>query len=278
MSAEGSGNADMMEHEQQLSGEEAATAGGMTIRALSIELTNQYPAVTKRKYSSFLALYNIDITSVIPVRAKAEKWETTMAAVAQVMAVLIKRGLDSPTRLIFPVKQEKNVTAMREFETEISRFLTPQVIEDLEHVWTYWTETIAFASAIDAGVYKRNFYGPPHSIAWVEFIGIAVAVTKHCMISTKQHDTEYPMKLILKDVSRLRRWLRCYIRNDGFRRTDYDWGLCWQILNDDETEIPAESAFFKNTKTEEKFHFVEEPQLGMEDDEEEGEGEGEGRE
>ena len=277
MSAEGSGNADMMEHDQQLSGEEAATAGGMTIRALSIELTNQYPAVTKRKYSSFLALYNIDITSVIPVRAKAEKWESTMAAVAQVMAVLIKRGLDSPTRLIFPVKQEKNVTAMREFETEISRFLTPQVIEDLELVWTYWTETIAFASAIDAGVYKRNFYGPPHSIAWVEFIGIAVAVTKHCMISTKHHDTEYPMKLILKDVSRLRRWLRCYINPDGFRRSDTDWLFCWQILNEDETEIPAESGF-PDKKTKKRFHFVEEPQLGMEDDEEEGEGEGEGRE
>lgn len=85
-----------MEHEQQQNGENVATAGAMTLKALSVKLTDEYPAITKRKHPSFLIFYDVDMASVIPGRTKAEKSETTMTAFCANSGSLQPRRTRSP--------------------------------------------------------------------------------------------------------------------------------------------------------------------------------------
>jgi hypothetical protein len=159
-------------------------------------LTDEYPAITKRKHLSFLIFfYDVDMASVIPGRPNAEKSETTMAAVAQILAVFNLDGLGPPNGLVFSASQQKGgrdleVAAMEIFEKEVSKILTPEVIENLGHVWFILIETIEYASTIGAQVYGKNFYGPPHSIPWIEFIGIAVVVAKHYQLFSLKYDTD----------------------------------------------------------------------------------------
>jgi hypothetical protein len=257
------------EYDQQQNGERAATEGAMTMKTLSIKLTRDYPKVTKRKQSASPIFCNTDTASVIPGRPNAKKWETTMAAVAQIMAFLKPGEIGEPNTLIFPAvlydtdKRELERKEMDDFNKRDSKFLTLEVIHGLETVWHVWKTTIDHASAIGAQVYQKKFYGPPNSIPWIEFIGIAVIVTNHYLVYGQHHDLDtYAMTWVLSDVSRLRRWLRCKFKSDGFRRNDADWKVCWDIIEPGahDKEIPRVSVF-KESKTNQPFVFEDEPEL-----------------
>lgn len=264
-----------LECQQQQNDNLDTTEGATTMKALSNELTDQYPAITHRKQlvcaCPFYCIPNT--ATVISGRPKAEKWETTMAAIAQIIAVLKPGEIGNPNALVFPAVQNqcggrtREAANMAVFDTDASKFLTSEVIEDLRHVWYIWMETIRHASAIGAQVYEKRFYGPPHSIPWIEFIGIAVVMTKHYQIYGYDDSADaYPIKLVLADVSRLRRWLRCNLKSDGFRRSDADWAVCWDIINEtpgDEKQIPRVSAFKTEKNGTKLFRFQDEPELSI---------------
>jgi hypothetical protein len=72
------------------------------------------------------------------------------------------------------------------------------------------------------------------------------------------------LKLILNDVSRLRRWLRCKPKSDGFRRNNGDWRVCWDIIDEmpaNEKEIPNVNVF--KVGNNERFRFEDEPEPSM---------------
>ena len=247
----------------------------MKLKDLSIHLMERYPAITKRKYRTSYLHYKTDMTSVIHGRPSAEKYETIMAAVTQIMAMFsfIKKD---PSYLYFPTrtKREDEETAMEELNDEIN--LTPVIIAVLEEVWNLWDITIKYALHINVHVFDKGHYGLPKATPWIEFVAIAALIAKHREIYAnkfyKGEDGDkgvYPVMVILQDISRLRRWLRSHLNPAGYRRNNKDWQECWYIINRDRDdkdlvlEIPDRSRF-KDPEKGGPFVFAAEPKLEIE--------------
>ena len=193
-----------------------------------------------------------------------------MAALAQVYVFLYPGEIGLPNKLIYPAKagtgaQQAEAVARDTFNQENSYVLTQLVINHLEGVWEFWNQSIAHARSLGLHVYEKSFYGPPNCIPWIEFLGIATIIAKHHQIFHQyDNDDVYTTTMTCVDISRLRRWLRCKLSHDGFRRNDANWSQCWHIITIDKTDeeldiyIPRESVFKKDG---ENFVFQPEPEL-----------------
>lgn len=126
---------------------------------------------------------------------------------------------------------------MEIFEKEVSKFLTPEVVEDCGDMsgLSGWRPSNMLPPSVHRFT-ERTSTAHPTPSRGSSFIGIAVVVTKHYQLFGLKYDTDmYPINLILNDVSRLRRWLRCKLKSDGFRRNNADWRVCWDIID----EVPG---------------------------------------
>jgi len=253
-------------------GEMADARLNPTIEKLAKALTNHYAEIRARKFWATTSLDNADLARVIPNRKGYELWETTVAAIMQILAFSFAAQFDiNPAFLQYPVKKAEEGSkaeqkAIKAFDHKYASRLTPEVVERLIAVWDMWSSAMQYARIIGSRAFVEYGYGLPRGSPWIEFIGLATVMAKQyeklIEFGEMKPGAIYEMSRILIHVSWLRRWLRTKINPSGFRREQSHWNHCWDIVTlrvmKNGTVDIGKSRFMPA-----KFEFAPEPELDI---------------
>ena len=253
--------------------EEIEDAGrNRTLQKWATLFTKYYKEVATRKSSASTPRYNIDTTLVIASRPGRERWETTMAAMIQVIAFFFPKefGFD-PAKLQYPFKmketaeksadsEDSELKALGAWDQKYAHLLSLEVYQRLNTVWDIWNQVIQHAQEISSRAFAKDGYGRVHGSPWIEFVGLATVVAKHYKNMVNLNDSkpgaDYDKSRFLIHISFLRRYLRSNINKSGFRRDQKHWELCWDVVKDKQGLVIGKSNFMDDT-----FEWPDEPEL-----------------